>query len=188
MQFSPHRHWRSLALGVASVLVVGTAIAAKINLTGYLTEMSGTRKMVFKDGNRTSTCPKAPITMAMAFGAEKLWVGELDGDPIGGRWKQRGKGNREVKIVLNPPSLDVLNQYIDNEVSGCILSIPDGQWLKFKEVSFKGKVNKRRDQLLVKAAVRFRSREVGIFWDMKGDRKDVFTMRVKGDLIPPSPL
>ena len=143
MAFVRGSSWQWLVVGIGSLMFVGPATAGKIDLLGYMSQLNGTRKMVFKDADATSTCPKNPISMSMSFMTEKGFIGDYDGNAISGKWMQKGKGDRDVKIKFDGDSLDMFNQWIDNRVSVCILSIPDGKPLKFKKVSFKGKINKK---------------------------------------------
>jgi hypothetical protein len=176
-----------IAIGLSSLVLGGAAHAARVDLSGYSTTMTGKWKLSLEDGGARLGCDSVPTAMSAMFLANGTWVGTFGANGISGTWKQKGKGDRTVKIGLDEGTKLVLNQAIDDGVSSCILSIPDGLPVRFKKVAVKGKINKKGTKLVVKMTVEFRSRENGLFWDMRGDSRDVFKLKVKGGLTPPPP-
>jgi len=183
---------RAAAPGLAAIglVLAGPALGAKVDLVGASANLTGWHKMVFKDADTQLTCPKDEITGGIAFAMAQLWSGMFETRMFDGTYKQKDAGGRTVVLKLSPAALNELNQSIDDFVSSCIWSIPDGLPVKFKSVKFKGKINKARDKLTIKGVVEFRSKEVGIWWDMRGDSSDVYTLKLKGPLtlVPPEPM
>jgi len=177
------------AVCLSALFLAATARAAKVDLAGASVDLGGNYKLQLEDGGSRLECGPTSSSLSVVFQAAGQWVGMFDGNPISGTWKQKGKGKRTVKIGLDEYSKSVvLNQAIDDAVSSCILSIPDGKPVKIVDLNIKGRINKKGTKLAVKVAVEFRSKEDGLFWDMRGDSSDVFSLKVKGQLIVPPPV
>jgi hypothetical protein len=179
-------------LGLA-LLLASPAAAGKVDLEGASAALAGTHKMVLLEdgGDIRLNCPKDEIEGTISFGANRQWSALIDGEPLAGIVKQKNSGGRTLVFKPDDDTLDVINQAIDDRVSACILSIPDGKPVKFKKLRLKGKINKRRDTLKLKWTIEFRSREVGLLWNMRGDYKDTYTLKMKGPLFlapPPETL
>jgi hypothetical protein len=181
---------RPIALTVRTAVLfialasAGPSRAAKVDLVGVTVVLSGTHKMILRDDDRRLTCPAQEIVGEVTFAADRQWTGVIDDHVVGGIYKQKDPKGRKIVFKLDQASLDELNQAIDNFTSACILSIPDGRPVRIKDLSLKGKINKRRDTLRIKGVVQFRSREVGVWWDMRGDSSDTYKLRLKGPFAP----
>lgn len=172
------------AIVLVALAFAGPAHAAKVDLVGMTVMSLGTHKMVFRDGDRRLTCPAQEIVGEVTFVTRKRWSGVIDDHGVGGVYKRKNPKGRTIVFKLDQASLDELNQGIDNFTSACILSIPDGRPVRIKDVSLKGMINKGGDKLRVKGAVEFKSKESGIWWDMKGDSSDTYILKLKGPLLP----
>ncbi|MGH0034100.1 MAG: hypothetical protein ACQGVK_03645 [Myxococcota bacterium] len=171
---------------VPMLLWAGATRAAKVDLAGVSVDATGSWKMKFKDGSSTQKCGPTARAVGMQFFENGSWTGYVGADFVGGTWKQKGKKDRTLKVELDGPSQSVLNQEIDDGVSSCILSIPDGKPVKIKALKIQGSIDKSGTKLKVKLQVEFRSKEDGFLWDMRGDSKDTFTLKAKFDLPAPA--
>jgi hypothetical protein len=171
-----------VVLGFALAILAGPAWAARVDLSGLAVEATGNWKMKFKDDGSVHKCGPTARGLGMQFNADGTWTGYVGSEFVSGTWKQKGKGDRNVKIKTGGASESVLNQEIDDGVSACILSIPDGLPVDIRKVKLKGVIDKAGKKLKVKLRVEFRSQENGLFWDMRGDEKDTFTLKATFDL------